>query len=132
MNMGKKPSKWRFFVLCKKCNERIDIGDAPSPEEVPVLSSIRIACHHCGTEYTYPGEEVGRVRTGQKWETVSNSKMSLACAKEGVPHPAVSRMRGVLELNPEFASLSMVSVVSPVKGAINMEAAVGIGQVVSP
>jgi RNase P subunit RPR2 len=52
--------------LCKKCNERIDIGEAPSPEEAPVVSSIRITCHHCGTEYTYPGEEVGRFRTGRK------------------------------------------------------------------
>jgi RNase P subunit RPR2 len=69
INMGKRersPGKWNFFVLCKKCNERIDIGEAPSPEEAPVVSSIRITCHHCGTEYTYPGEEVGRFRTGRK------------------------------------------------------------------
>jgi RNase P subunit RPR2 len=67
MVKGKRnPTKWHFFVLCKKCSERIDIGEAPSPEEAPIVSSIGVTCSHCGTEYTYPGEEVGRVRSGRE------------------------------------------------------------------
>jgi RNase P subunit RPR2 len=61
----RKPGTWRYFVLCKKCNERIDAGKAPSPDEVPVVNSLRVTCRHCGTENTYRGTEVGRVRTGR-------------------------------------------------------------------
>jgi hypothetical protein len=61
-----QPGAWHFFVLCRKCNERIDVGKAPSPDEVPVLKSLRVTCRHCGNEYTYDGAEVGRVRTSQK------------------------------------------------------------------
>jgi hypothetical protein len=57
-----KLGTWRFFVLCKKCSERIDVGKAPSPDEVPVVKSLRVTCRHCGKEYTYYGAEVGRVR----------------------------------------------------------------------
>jgi hypothetical protein len=61
-----KPSKWHFFVLCKKCNERIDVGEAPPPEEALTVRSLRVICRHCGSEYTYRGAEVGRVRTSRK------------------------------------------------------------------
>jgi hypothetical protein len=59
-------SSWHFFVLCKKCNERIEVGAAPPPDEVPVVNSLRVTCRHCGNEYTYRGTEVGRVRKGRK------------------------------------------------------------------
>jgi hypothetical protein len=61
-----KPDKWHFFVLCKKCNERMDIGEAPSPEEALAARSVGVICRHCGFEYTYRGAEVGRVRRGRE------------------------------------------------------------------
>ena len=60
--MPKSKGRWRFYVECVHCEENINLGDAPSPEDDPHPShcGVAIECPHCHTDHVYPGSQVRR------------------------------------------------------------------------
>ena len=56
------PTTWRFIAECECCNETINLGPAPSPEEKEPAThaGLQIDCPHCGAALTLAPGQVSR------------------------------------------------------------------------
>jgi len=61
MGADLKPG-WYFFIECNKCTVKIAVSEAPGPEQEPnpMVRSVTVTCQACGTEDTYPPDQIYR------------------------------------------------------------------------